>query len=193
VARLCALGRFAACAALFADLGCKSRPNPDDEPPRSEPWLNPLAVQSGNAAGGAAAGSPVVGANTAYHKVNETVQLSQYEITLGQIKICTIEPYLNPKSGSTVFGVEVTLTGKGPAQVPSNPFYATLVGQDGARYAATLAGCKPELNARSLDKGDRAQGFVSFVVPEGQGHWKFLYRPSIIGGAEEEARFDLDP
>jgi hypothetical protein len=170
-------------AALLAiALGCKSKPSENETPPRSEPWPNPLA---------AASGLPVVNPTTDYHKSSETLELAHYTIAVGQIKACAIEPYLKPKSGSTVLGVELTLTGKGPVQIPSNPFYATLVGQDGARYAATLAGCKPELAASSLDRGASARGFVSFVVPEGQGSWKLLYRPTIIGALEEEARFDL--
>jgi hypothetical protein len=174
------------CVALIGGpFGCKSKPSEpseDDTPPRSEPWLNPLA---------SASGVPVVGPTTDYHKSTETIDLTHYTIAVGQIRTCVIEPYLRPKSGGTVLGIELTLTGKGPAQVPSNPFYATLVGQDGARYAATLAGCKPELAASSLDQGETARGFVSFVVPEGHGSWKLLYRPTIIGALEEEARFDL--
>jgi hypothetical protein len=174
------------CAALLGALGCKSTPNEqpveDETPPRSEPWPNPLA---------ASAEVAVVNPATDYHKSSETIDLAHYSIAVGQIKNCTIEPYLRPKSGSTVLGIELKLTGKGPIQVPSNPFYATLVGPDGARYAATLAGCKPELAASSLDQGDTARGFVSFVVPEGHGAWKLVYRPTIIGALEEEARFDL--
>jgi hypothetical protein len=163
-------------------LGCRSKPVEDDAPARSEPWLNPLASTSS---------VPVVGPNTDYHKASETIVLEHYTIAVGQIKTCDIEKYLLPKPGSRVLGVGLTLTGKGTVQVPSNPFYATLIGGDDARYAATLAGCKPELSAKSLDKGDTAQGFVSFVVPEGQGGWKLVYRPTLIGAMEEEARFDL--
>lgn len=175
--------RPALCAALIGSmLGCNSKPREDDSPAPSEPWLNPLA---------ASANVPVVGPSTDYHKATETIDLPHYTIAVGQIKNCTIEPYLKPKPGSTVLGVELTLTGKGEVQVPSNPFYATLVSPQGARYAATLAGCKPELAAKSLDKGDSAKGFVSFVIPEGAGSWKLLYHPSLIGALEEEARFDL--
>lgn len=171
------------CAAVLGGAwSCNNKPSNDDTPARSEPWLNPLAAPSS---------VPIVGPSTDYHKASETIDLPHYEIAVGQIKSCTIEPYLKPKPGSIVLGVELTITGKGPVQVPSNPFYATLVNPEGARYAATLAGCKPELSASSLDPGDSARGFVSFIVPEGQGSWKLLYRPTLIGGTDEEARFDL--
>lgn len=170
-------------ALIGGAFGCKSKPVEDNAPPRSEPWPNPLASSEPSV--------PIVGPSTDYHKVTETIDLAHYTIAVGQIKTCSIENYLKPKPGSSVLGVELILTGKGAAQVPTNPFYATLIGGDGARYAATLAGCKPELGASSLDKGDTARGFVSFVVPEGQGSWKLVYRPTIIGASEEEARFDL--
>lgn len=174
---------YVICAALLGGLfGCNSKPSTDDAPARSEPWLNPLAAPSS---------VPIVGPSTDYHKASETVDLPHYTIAVGQIKNCAIEPYLKPKPGSIVLGVELTITSKSAVQVPSNPFYATLVNSEGARYAATLAGCKPELSASSLDPGDSARGFVSFIVPEGQGGWKLLYRPTLIGATDEEARFDL--
>jgi hypothetical protein len=87
--------------------------------------------------------------------------------------------------------VEVFLEGRTSLEVPANPFYAMLIGPSGERYESTLAGCKPALRATQLEQGERAEGFVSFVVPQGAGTYKLHYRPAIIGVTDEEARFDL--
>jgi len=168
------------CAALAC---CKSTAKDDAALPSAEPWLNPLAATESSV--------PIVSKPNDYRNAAETAQLPHYSLRLGEIKTCPIEPYLKPKPGSTVLGVEVTITGTTALDVPANPFYATLLSQTGEPFPATLAGCKPELRAAHLNGGKDASGFISFVVPEGGRAWKFHYRPAIIGAAEEEARFDL--
>jgi hypothetical protein len=133
----------------------------------------------------------VIGKDDRYLPADATASLPHFSMSLGQVRACAVEPYLVPKPGNIVLGIEVSVEGKGPVDVPVNALYAKLEDKNGEQYAATLAGCTPELQSTRVRNGDQAKGIISFVVPEGNGGWKFRYRPAIIGFPEEEARFDL--
>lgn len=163
----------------------RAQHNRDDDPPHDPNFDAPRAITT------SATGSPVVGNEPGYTSPNETAQLPHFSMRLGELKNCQVEPYLSPKPGQTVLGVEVVLEGKAQLEVPANPFYATLLGPSGEQFESTLAGCKPGLSATQLTQGKRAQGFVSFVVPERMREFRLVYSPAIIGINKEEARFQL--
>lgn len=174
------------CCLLLLMPACqRAQQRSDDDPPHGPEFGAPREVVMN------AAGSPVVGDEPRFTPANETAQLPHFSMRLGELKNCKVEPYLSPKPGQTVLGVEVVLEGKAPLEVPANPFYATLLGPAGEQYESTLAGCKPGLSATQLTEGKRAQGFVSFVVPERMREFRLVYSPAIIGINKEEARFQL--
>jgi hypothetical protein len=114
-------------------------------------------------------------------------------MTFSNVKQCEIEPYFPMPEGKVRIGVETTIEGTSNAEVPVNPFYATLVTESGASYESSLAGCKPALRAVRVTKGTTASGWISFEIPQNLAGLKMIYRPVVIGGGVEEVRFDLGP
>lgn len=89
--------------------------------------------------------------------------------------------------------VEVELSATGKLEVPSNPFYATLVDQEGNRFESTLAGCPPLLTAARLSKGQSARGWITFDIPESAVVHSLVYQPAVIGVAPPKAELLLTP
>jgi hypothetical protein len=112
-------------------------------------------------------------------------------MSIDDTKLCSVEPHFRPPAGYEKFGVSVTLTGRSEVQVPANPFYATLRAPDGTEYRATLSGCRPTLPAVRLTNGKRAEGWISFDVPEALSSFVLEYRPQVIGRGAEALRFQV--
>ncbi|HTM46137.1 MAG TPA: DUF4352 domain-containing protein [Polyangiaceae bacterium] len=178
-------------------LGCRASHSADPAPASAPAPKGPMAAAATSTTASAvptAAPGPtpaVIGKGDRYLPADATASLPHFSMSLGQVRPCTVEPYLVPKAGNIVLGIEVSVEGKGPVGVPVNSLYATLEGKNGELYEATLAGCTPALPSTHIRKGDQVKGIISFVVPEGNGGWKLRYHPAIIGFPDEEARFDL--
>lgn len=123
--------------------------------------------------------------------VGDTATLSDYKLTLLAVKECKVETYFRPKAGSIKLGVQVAVEGTRELDVPVSPFHAHLSDADDKDYSATLAGCTPILPSVRVAQGERAEGWITFEVPEKATGLVLLYDPVIIGGAEERARFTL--
>jgi hypothetical protein len=123
--------------------------------------------------------------------VGDTASLTDYKLTLLAVKECKVETYFRPKAGSIKLGVQLALEGTRDLDVPVSPFHARLSDTDGTDYSATLAGCTPILPSVRVARGERAEGWITFEVPEKATGLVLLYDPVIIGGSEERARFSL--
>lgn len=104
---------------------------------------------------------------------------------------CTVEAHLKPPEDVAKFAVEVELRALGEAEVPANPFYATLATAEGQEFESTLAGCRPLLTAQRLKKPQSARGWITFDIPETARPASLIYRPVIIGTGSEKVELLL--
>jgi hypothetical protein len=173
---------------LVVNGGCRTSQATDAAPARGIPSASPAPKAEPSPDPTVPA---VVGKDSRTVPAAALATLPHFTMSLGQIKPCAVEPYLNPTSGQIVLGIEVTLVGTSSVEVPVNSLYAKLEGDGGESYEATLAGCAPALQSTRVRNGDRVHGVISFVVPDGHSAWKLHYHPAVIGFPDEEARFDL--
>lgn len=132
-----------------------------------------------------------VGAEPKVHAVGELATAPHYTMRVSEVTECAVEAPFQPKQGYKKLGVEVVIEGATETEVPVNPFYATLRDASGETYRATLAGCKPPLEAVRVTQDRRARGFINFDVRRTARGLSLAYEPIIIGGGAEPLLFDL--
>lgn len=140
---------------------------------------------------GAASDVRIVGMGEPPAEVGDVVSNAAFAMSVHRVKPCTVEPHLRPPVGVRKLGVHVTLEAVSSAQVPANVFYALLVAPDGERYEATLAGCRPVLEAQQLVEGEKTTGWITFDVPESVTRARFRYAPVVIGVGRPHLEFEL--
>lgn len=118
---------------------------------------------------------------------------AHYAMSVKSSRACTVEPHLAPPKGVKKFSVEVEIRALGEAEVPANPFYATLATIEGEHFESTLAGCRPLLTAQRITKPTSARGWVTFDIPEAAQPASLIYRPIIIGAGSEKVELLLGP
>jgi hypothetical protein len=129
---------------------------------------------------------------TLTHELGETAHSPHFNLRVESTKRCIVEPHFKPPAGVEKLGVLVHITGNSEAQVPVNPFYALLINGQGERFEATLLGCKPQLVAQQVTRGQEASGWVTFDVPEASQGLRFVYAPVVIGAERKELTFHLE-
>lgn len=135
---------------------------------------------------------PLVGLDNRLFEVGETAGSRHFSLTVKNVRACTLEPHLRPPSGTTTIGVQVEIQSHSALEVPANAFYGRLETDTGARFESTLAGCKPVLPARRLTDDGRAEGWISFNVPEKHRRFRFVYQPVVIGATGLRAQFRVE-
>jgi hypothetical protein len=114
-----------------------------------------------------------------------------YRMRVVTVSECAVESYFAPKEGHIKLGIEVELVGTSDKEVPSSPLHAALLDGDGARYEATLAGCRPSLPPKRVKQDETARGFVTFEIPKAARGLVLRYEPFVVGRAETDLAFDL--
>jgi hypothetical protein len=122
----------------------------------------------------------------------EVATSAHYDMSFSETKECAMEAHFRPPQGFIKLGVKVSIEARDALQVPANPFYATLVDASNVVYESTLAGCQPALQARQLDNGQKATGWISFDVPATAKGLRLAYAPVLLGAGREELLFQLD-
>jgi hypothetical protein len=115
-----------------------------------------------------------------------------FAMRFSETKECVMEPHFRPGAGQIKLGVLVDIEATGDAQVPANPFYATLLDASQNRYETTLAGCQPALQATQLARGQKASGWISFEIPKTARSLRLTYAPLLLGAGKDELSFALD-
>jgi hypothetical protein len=115
-----------------------------------------------------------------------------YQMSVEDVAECSLPPPFGARPGHRKISIDVVIEGTSDREVPVNPFYATLESHDGDEWDATLAGCKPVLEARRVVRGQKARGLVTFEIPASARRLRLVYAPIVIGGGREELRFDLE-
>jgi hypothetical protein len=134
---------------------------------------------------------PIVGAEPRVYAMGELGAARDYTMSAESVKDCLLDSPFAAKSGFVKVGVEVELRGTSTAEVPANPFYATLRAGNGDEYPSTLAGCDPGLPSIRLTAGQKARGFVTFEIPKATARAELRYAPLVIGPGVEELRFAI--
>jgi hypothetical protein len=116
---------------------------------------------------------------------------ADYRMRFLTVKECEVESYFAPQEGHIKLGIEVELEGLSSGEVPANQLHAALVDGEGARFAPTLAGCRPALPAGRVTKGKATRGFVTFEVPKAASGLVLRYEPFILGRADGALSFTL--
>lgn len=133
----------------------------------------------------------MLGAEPRVLGMGELGRTPHFSASVDSVRECPMDPPFSPKRGFLKLGVELTLTGTTATEVPTNPFYATVVDPSGTTYAPTLAGCEPGLFAGRVAEGKSQTGYVTFEVPKAATRLELRYRPAIIGAKDEELRFSI--
>ncbi|HEU5076498.1 MAG TPA: DUF4352 domain-containing protein [Polyangiaceae bacterium] len=131
------------------------------------------------------------GPSPASHAVGERAESRDYFMTLVRVTTCDVEPHFRPARGRIKLGLEVLIEARSLREVPANPFLATLRDAQERDYQADLAGCTPTLRADRLAQNQKAQGFITFEVPEDATGLVMTYAPFIVGVGSEELTFAL--
>jgi len=153
-------------------------PSSQSSPPKLE--LNPPAPEPQTLA-------PPVAA----HGVGERAESRDYFMTLVAVTTCDVEPHFRPAPGRIKLGLEVLLEARGPREVPTNPFLATLRDSQARDYQADIAGCTPTLRADRLADSDQARGFITFEIPSDATGLVMTYAPFVVGVGPEALTFAL--
>jgi hypothetical protein len=101
-------------------------------------------------------------------KLGETVEKSGYSLTALAVEdpITLGIPY-TPKDGFKLVSVKIVVGNvSGTDSLSVNPLYAYLVADDGHVYAPELGGRDGQIDAVSINQGEKAQGWVSFTIPQ---------------------------
>lgn len=190
-----------ACAALAAALAaCERAEQPS--PHVSVAGSTPAGVASGAAPHGTGAHTKLelspprpepspLAPSAAAHAVGERAESRDYFMTLVRVTTCDVEPHFRPPTGRIKLGLEVLVEARGPREVPTNPFLATLRDSEARDYQADIAGCTPTLRADRLAKNDQARGFITFEVPSDATGLVMTYAPFVVGVGLEELTFAL--
>jgi hypothetical protein len=125
------------------------------------------------------------------HRLGETASTEDYRFRVEHIKHCETEPYFRPRRGNVKLGVEVTVESTAATAVMINPFYAWVSDSHGKSYYFTLAGCEPTLQAMHLEPKQKADGWLTFEVPESANDLELSYGPPTASGATPAVRFSL--
>jgi hypothetical protein len=134
----------------------------------------------------------IVADHTKVHELGETARGPHFELSVKNVKTCSVEPHFQPPAGVRKLGVELEIAGLSDTQVPVNPFYAIVQAEDGTRFEATLAGCTPVLEATRVTAGQHASGWVTFDVPDEMRAAELSYSPVMIGAKRSAVIFSLE-
>jgi hypothetical protein len=151
--------------------GC-DRPSNDAAPP---PSAEPL----------------IVGAGERAHAEGEVAHAHDYSMSVESTKDCPLDPPFRAQRGFVKAGIEVVIEGTSNAEVPVNPFYATLEEPGGATRNVTLAGCEPAVPSVRVTRGEKVRGFLTFEIPATTRRFELRYAPLVIGAGPEVLRFSL--
>jgi len=123
--------------------------------------------------------------------VGDTANTADYKMTLLAVKECKVETYFRPKAGNIKLAVEIAIEGNRDVDVPVSPFHARITDSESHEYSSTLAGCTPILPSVRVAKGERADGWITFELPEKATGLNLTYDPVIIGGTRQSLVFSL--
>ncbi len=180
--------RVAAVFCLFTLAAChKSSKNESSEKgPQEQP--SPAVSTTDGQGAALVDGQPPPGS------MGEWLRGRDYELMIRDVRRCQEDSAFGPAPGLKRIGVKLSLRASTEHGVPSNPFYALLTLESGARVEPQLGGCKPALGASLLTQGQVAEGFVSFDVPEGANEEATLrYAPVVVGVGQERLEVALGP
>lgn len=129
------------------------------------------------------------------YKVGEEATQLDYKLKVSEIKECKPRYYEKnalKKAGNMLLTVEVTLESISDKQFSAGTYNMKIVDSEGLTYKYSYKGsCEPRLNATSLNKGEKAKGWVTFEVAEKATGLKFAYdHPSFLG-PKQNVKFDL--
>jgi len=127
----------------------------------------------------------------ATHAIGERAESRDYFMTLLAVTTCEVEPHFRPAAGRIKLGLDVLVEARGPREVPTNPFLATLRDSQARDYQADIAGCTPTLRADRLARSDQARGFITFEVPADATGLVMTYAPFVVGVGPEVLTFAL--
>jgi hypothetical protein len=125
------------------------------------------------------------------HPQGELGRARDYTMSVEEVRNCPLDPPFSPKAGNVKVGIAVVIEGASTAEVPVNPFYASLTDESGESYSSTLAGCSPGLPSIRVTTGTKASGYVTFEIPKTSRRLELRYAPIVIGAGPEPLRFAL--
>lgn len=128
-------------------------------------------------------------------KVGEEATQLDYKIKVSEAKECKPRYYEKAqlkKAGHRLIAVEMTFESIADQPVIPATYNMKIVDDEGLTYKYSyMGGCEPRLQSGSLNKGEKAKGWVTFEVGESAKGLKFAYDHSAILGPKQNVKFDI--
>lgn len=117
-------------------------------------------------------------------KLGDVVEQSGYSLSANQVEDpSTPNMFYTNRPGYKLVAVQIVLSNVSGAEAfSSNPFYAYLVDSNGFVYSAELMGRDGQIDSLDINSGEKAQGWVSFTVPENATLAYIKYEIGILSG-----------
>lgn len=168
-----------------AMLACKKKKEETSSAPET-----PVATATAKAT----AAPPAAATKT--FNVGDTATQIDYKLKVANVKECKANYYEKRKlktNDQLLLGVEVEISSISDKTFHANSFNFKIVDSEGTVHKANtfMGKCEPRLSTTSLNKGEKAKGWVTFPVPKKGTGLKLSYQPTIILGPKQLTKFDL--
>ncbi|MGE0321344.1 MAG: DUF4352 domain-containing protein [Polyangiaceae bacterium] len=128
-------------------------------------------------------------------KVGEEATQLDYKIKVSEVKECKARYYEKSslkKAGHRLIGVEMTFESISDKQFTPGTYNMKIVDDEGLTYKYSFRGtCEPRLQSGTLNKGEKAKGWVTFEVGDKAKGLKFAYDHLSILGPKQNVKFEL--
>lgn len=180
----------AACAVLVMGslLACKKKKETTTSPTIT-------GESSGGAGATATATATAAPAPAKIYKVGESVETSEFKVTVDNVKECKPGPWTKPTKGNIWLGVETSIEATSDKQHWPSASNGKVVDSKGNVMKQTFytgsKACEPALSGQALSKGEKTHGWVVFEVPSDASGLTFTYSTLSFMGPAPSAKFDL--
>lgn len=104
-----------------------------------------------------------------------------FKLTASRLAVCGSEATLSPPVGHQRVSVPIELESSSERPLSVGPLHFSLQDENGHRYRATLAGCRPTLKQQTLAKDQKLSAEIAFDVPRDAGPYDLYFEPFVVG------------
>jgi len=125
-------------------------------------------------------------------KLNETIQLGDYVITVTKIidNAASPDEFSTPDKGNKFVAIEVLYENRtNDQQLNYNPFDWKLIDSDGYHYEMDMNSVKePSLHDGTLNPGQKSRGWITFQTTKGAKNFKGQFQPDWLSNENVEVQ-----
>ncbi|MBX3181249.1 MAG: DUF4352 domain-containing protein [Polyangiaceae bacterium] len=129
------------------------------------------------------------------YKVGEEATQLDFKMKVSEVKECKPRYYETAalkKAGHILIATEVSLESITDKQFAAGTYNMKIVDSEGLTYKYSFRGaCEPRLNSTTLNKGEKAKGWVTFEVGAKATGLSLVYDHPSFMGPKQTTKFDL--